>query len=50
MHLLWDKKFHLILFLTSVLFLILFLSISLTDRSEYERDIEFFRASQAQAP
>jgi cytochrome c oxidase subunit 4 len=50
MHLMWDKKFHLILFLTSVLFLILFLSISLTDRSEYDRDIEFFRASQAQAP
>ena len=49
MHLRWDKKFHLILFLTSVLFLILFLSISLTDRSEYEHDIEFFRASQQQA-
>ena len=48
MHLRWDKKFHLILFLTSVLFLILFLSISLTDRSEYEHDIELFRQSQAQ--
>jgi cytochrome c oxidase subunit 4 len=48
MHLRWDRLFHLILFLTSVLFLILFLSISLTDRSEYEHDIEFFRANQAQ--
>jgi len=48
MHLRWDKKFHLILFLTSVLFLILFLSISLTDRSEYDHDIELFRQSQAQ--
>jgi cytochrome c oxidase subunit IV len=48
MHLRWDKKFHLILFLTSVLFLILFLSISLTDRSEYEHDIEYFRAHQSQ--
>lgn len=49
MHLLWDKKFHLMLFLTSVLFLILFLSMSTTDRGEYDKDIEAFRASQAQA-
>jgi cytochrome c oxidase subunit 4 len=49
MHLRWDKKFHLILFLTSVLFLILFISISLTDRSEYEHDLELFRAAQQQA-
>ena len=49
MHLRWDKKFHLILFLTSVLFLILFMSISLTDRSEYDKDIELFRQTQAQA-
>lgn len=46
MHLVWDKKLHLVLFLTSVLFLILFLSISVTDRSEYERDIEVFQSSQ----
>lgn len=49
MHLLWDKKFHLILFLTSVLFLILFMSLSINDRSEYEKDIEFYRAAQVQA-
>jgi cytochrome c oxidase subunit IV len=48
MHLRWDKLFHLVLFLTSVLFLILFLSMSITDRSEYDRDIEAFRSSQAQ--
>lgn len=48
MHLLWDKKFHLILFLTSVLFLILFMSLSINDRSEYEADIELYRAAQAQ--
>jgi caa(3)-type oxidase subunit IV len=48
MHLLWDKKFHLILFLTSVLFLILFMSLSINDRSEYEADIETYRAAQAQ--
>lgn len=49
MHLLWDKRFHLILFLTSVLFLILFLSMSITDRSEYDKDIDAFRAAQSQA-
>jgi cytochrome c oxidase subunit 4 len=48
MHLLWDKKFHLILFLTSVLFVILFLSMTITDRGEYDKDVEAFRASQAQ--
>jgi cytochrome c oxidase subunit IV len=46
MHLVWDKKLHLILFLTSVLFLILFLSISVTDRGEYQPDIEYFQTSQ----
>jgi cytochrome c oxidase subunit 4 len=49
MHLRWDKKFHLVLFLTSVLFLILFMSISLADRSEYEHDLESFRQAQQQA-
>lgn len=48
MHLRWDRLFHLILFLTSVLFLILFLSMSITDRSEYDNEIEAFRQSQAQ--
>jgi cytochrome c oxidase subunit 4 len=48
MHLRWDRLFHLILFLTSVLFLILFLSMSITDRSEYDRDVESFRQSQGQ--
>jgi len=48
MHLRWDRIFHLILFLTSVLFVILFLSMTITDRGEYDRDIEAFRAAQAQ--
>ncbi len=48
MHLFWDKKFHLILFLTSVLFLVLFLSLTVNDRGEYEKDIDAFRAAQAQ--
>ena len=49
MHLRWDRVFHLILFLTAILFLILFLSMAITDRSEYDKDLEAFRAAQAQA-
>lgn len=45
MHLVWDKKLHLILFLTSVLFLILFLSLSVNDRGEYQHDIDAFTNS-----
>jgi cytochrome c oxidase subunit 4 len=48
MHLLWDKKFNLVLFLTSVLFLILFLSMATTDRGEYQHLIDEYRALQLQ--
>ncbi len=46
MHLLWDKKFNLVLFLTSVLFLILFLSMTTTDRGEYQQQVDDYRAQQ----
>lgn len=46
MHLLWDKKFNLVLFLTSVLFLILFLAMSTTDRGEYQHLVDEYRAQQ----
>ena len=46
MHLFWDRKFNLILFLGSVLFLILFLSMTVTDRSEYQADINKFINAQ----
>ena len=49
MHLAWDNKFHLILFLTSVLFVILFLSVSTTDRDEYQHDIEYYTQQQEAA-
>jgi cytochrome c oxidase subunit 4 len=49
MHLLWDKKFHAVLFLTSVLFLILFLSMATTDRGEYQHLVDEYRAQQLQA-
>jgi cytochrome c oxidase subunit IV len=48
MHLLWDKKFHAVLFLTSVLFLILFLSMTTTDRGEYQHLVDEYRAQQLQ--
>ena len=47
MHLVWDKKLHLILFLTSVLFLVLFLSLAVNDRGEYQPDIENFQKLNA---
>jgi cytochrome c oxidase subunit 4 len=49
MHLLWDKKFNLVLFLTSVLFLILFLSMATTDRGEYQHLVDEYRAQQLEA-
>jgi cytochrome c oxidase subunit 4 len=49
MHLLWDKKFNLVLFLTSVLFLILFLSMTTTDRGEYQQAVDDYRAQQLNA-
>jgi cytochrome c oxidase subunit 4 len=46
MHLLWDKKFNAVLFLTSVLFMILFLSMTSADRGEYQHDVDAYRASK----
>jgi cytochrome c oxidase subunit IV len=47
MHLLWDKKFHLILFLTAVLFVVLFLAMSITDRGEYQKNIDLYQSTTA---
>ena len=47
MHLLWDKKFHLILFLTAVLFVVLFLAMSITDRGEYQKNIDLYQNTAA---
>jgi cytochrome c oxidase subunit 4 len=49
MHLLWDKKFHLILFLTAVLFVVLFLSMSITDRGEYQGNIDLYQSTTTSA-
>ena len=50
MHLLWDKKFHLILLFTAVLFVVLFLSMSVTDRGEYQKNIDLYQSTTAAAP
>ena len=47
MHLRWDRKFNLIVFLSSVLFLILFLSMTLADRAEYQPLIDQAERDQA---
>jgi cytochrome c oxidase subunit 4 len=45
MHLVWDKKFNLTVFLSAFLFVLLFLSIALTDRNEYQAQIDAFEES-----
>src|SRR5690606_28296053 len=40
MHMLWDSKFNVTVFVSSFLFVLLFLSMSLTDRSEYQDMID----------
>ncbi|HEU4582020.1 MAG TPA: cytochrome C oxidase subunit IV family protein [Polyangiaceae bacterium] len=40
MHLRWDRPFHTLIFLGSLLFVSLFISMTLLDRSEYQGSIE----------
>ena len=40
MHLLWDRRFHLVAFLGCFLFVSLFIGMALTDKSEYTPDIK----------
>lgn len=40
MHLRWDRPFNALVFASSLLFVSLFISLTLLDKSEYERDIE----------
>jgi cytochrome c oxidase subunit 4 len=49
MHLRWDKKFNVVVFLSSFLFVTLFLGILLTDRKEYQDVIDSFERVQAAA-
>lgn len=40
MHLRWDRPFNTLIFLGSLLFVSLFISMTLLDKSEYEKDIQ----------
>jgi len=48
MHLRWDRPFHTLVFLGSLLFVSLFISMTLLDKSEYEGDIEEMYLQRAQ--
>lgn len=49
MHLRWDKKFNVLVFLSSFLFVTLFLGLALTDRKEYQDFIDNFERVKAAA-
>lgn len=46
MHLRWDRRFHAMAFLTGLLFVILFIGLALTDRSEYEPFVRAYEQTQ----
>lgn len=48
MHLRWDRPFHTLVFLGSLLFVSLFISLTLLDKSEYEQDIQEMVLQRAQ--
>ncbi len=51
MHMLWDKGFNILFFFSSVLFVSLFIGLTLTDTSEYQNTIDAFpRAEDVAAP
>ncbi len=47
MHMLWDSKFNVTVFVSSFLFVLLFLAMSLADRAEYQDMIDGWETSQA---
>lgn len=47
MHLVWDSRFNVVAFLSSFLFVLLFLSMALLDRREYQSGIDQFEADAA---
>src|SRR5262245_30421368 len=48
MHLRWDRPFHTLVFLGSLLFVSLFISMTLFDKSEYEPDIDEMNLQKGQ--
>ena len=50
MHMMWDKSFNILFFLSSVLFVSLFIGLTLTDTSEYQNTIAYPRAEEVATP
>ena len=48
MHLWWDKRFNVLIFLSSFLFVALFVGLTVNDRGEYQRDINAYDDAKAQ--
>jgi cytochrome c oxidase subunit 4 len=48
MHLRWDRRLHLLAFCAAILFMVLFISMALTDRREYQSAIDQLRDKNAQ--
>ena len=46
MHMVWDSKFNVVAFTSSFLFVLLFLALAITDRKEYEENIDSWEANQ----
>lgn len=49
MHLVWDSKFNVVAFVSSFLFVLLFLSMSVLDRKEYQPGIDHFENAAKEA-
>lgn len=51
MHMFWDKSFNTIVFMSSFLFALLFVSMTLMDTKAYQEDIDLFpRPAEVEAP
>ena len=48
MHLKWDSRFNVVVFLSSFLFVVLFLTMALADRKEYQSTIDSHEQAAAQ--
>jgi cytochrome c oxidase subunit IV len=47
MHLRWDKPFHTLIFLGSLLFVALFITLTLADKREYQPDVDALEIRQS---
>ena len=50
MHMWWDKKFNVLAFLSSMLFVALFIGLTLMDTKHYQEDIDAYPRNNGKAP